>query len=194
MNSETDQQLILRSLQGHSQAFGELVMRYQDFVFTIVLRMVKIREEAEEIAQDTFIKAYERLDSFQGKPKFSSWLYSIAYRTALDSLRKQKKFQNSIAVEEMGAEGMEFVENGLQKLMAKERAAIIQACIMQLSETDAAIITFYYYEALSVKEISEITGDSLDNIKIKLYRSRKKLYTLLRPFVHNEHLTHGKAI
>lgn len=194
MNSETDQQLISKTLQGHTHAFGALVVRYQDFVFTIVLRMVKVREEAEEIAQDTFVKAYEKLESFKGKSKFSSWLYSIAYRTALDSIRKRKKFQNQVSVDDLHSEAIVTIDNGLQKLVAKERVEVIQHCIMQLSETDAAIITFYYFESLSVKEISKITGESQDNIKIKLYRSRKKLFILLKPFVQSENIHHGKAI
>ena len=78
--------------------------------------------------------------------------------------------------------------------MDEERAKLIKECIMRLSETDAAIVTFYYYEGLSVKEISKITGESQDNIKIKLYRSRKKLFTLLSPFVQNDTIHHGKAI
>ena len=194
MKAATDQQLITRTLQGHTNAFGELVVRYQDFIYTIVVRMVKVPEEAEEIAQDTFVKAFERLDSFKGTSKFSSWLYSIAYRTALDSLRKRKKFQDHVEVEEISSEGITAVENALEKLMDEERARLIKKCIMRLSETDAAIVTFYYYEELSVKEISKITGESQDNIKIKLYRSRKKLFTLLSPFVQNVTIHHGKAI
>lgn len=194
MKTDTDQQLISKTLQGDTSAFGELVVRYQDFIYTIVVRMVKVREEAEEIAQDTFVKAFERLNSFEGKSKFSSWLYSIAYRTALDSLRKHKKFQHHVPVEALHDEAISAIENALQKLVEKERSELIKHCIMQLSETDAAIVTFYYYEDLSVKEISKITGDSQDNIKIKLYRSRKKLFTLLQPFVQNKELHHGKAI
>lgn len=194
MNQKTDQQLIEKTLQGHTASFGELVVRYQDFIFTIVVRMVKRREEAEEIAQDSFVKAFERLESFQGKSKFSSWLYSIAYRTALDYLRKAKRFQDTIVVEEMNDLEVATFENGLQQLVAKERSQLIQECIMKLPEIDAAIITFYYFEELSVREIAKITEQSQDNIKIKLYRSRKKLYTLLSPFVTPKATTHGRAI
>lgn len=194
MNQPTDQQLIEKALQGHTASFGELVVRYQDFIFTIVIRMVKHREEAEEIAQDSFVKAFERLESFQGKSKFSSWLYSIAYRTALDYLRKSKRFKDSIAVEEMNNMEVATLENGLQALVAKERRKLIQESIMKLPEIDAAIITFYYFEELSVREIATITEQSEDNIKIKLYRSRKKLYSLLAPYVNTKATTHGRAI
>jgi len=194
MNRDTDQQLIDKTLQGHTASFGALVVRYQDFIFTIVIRMVKRREEAEEIAQDSFVKAFERLESFEGKSKFSSWLYSIAYRTTLDYLRKAKRFQDSIGVEELNNLEVATLENGLQALVAQERSSIIQECIMKLPEIDAAIITFYYFEELSVREIAKITEQSEDNIKIKLYRSRKKLYSLLAPFVTTKATTHGRAI
>jgi RNA polymerase sigma factor (sigma-70 family) len=91
MQPRNEPYLIEKVLQGDSTAFGQLVQKYQAFVFTIVIRIVKVREEAEEVAQDTFIKAYESLSSFRGDSKFSSWLYSIAYRKALDALRKNKK-------------------------------------------------------------------------------------------------------
>jgi RNA polymerase sigma-70 factor, ECF subfamily len=194
MNQDTDQKLIEKTLQGHTASFGALVVRYQDFIFTIVLRMVKQREIAEEIAQDSFVKAFECLESFEGKSKFSSWLYSIAYRTALDYLRKAKRFQDSSSIEEINTVEIATVTDGLQELVAKERSTIIQECIMKLPEIDAAIITFYYFEELSVREISQITEQSEDNIKIKLYRSRKKLYSLLAPFVTIKATTHGRAI
>ena len=101
MNRDTDQYYIERTMQGDTQAFGVLVERYQDFIFTIVLRILKIREEAEEVAQDAFIKAFESLSSFRGESKFSSWLYSIAYRKALDRLRKNKKYAATELLEEV---------------------------------------------------------------------------------------------
>ncbi len=170
-------------MQGDTQAFGVLVERYQDFIYTITLRMVKNREEAEEVAQDSFIKAFESLASFRGESKFSSWLYSIAYRKALDRLRQQQRKRTTQLVEEATEGDAVLVENALHYLEAKERSEIIQEAIMKLPEEEAAIITFYYFEAQSVKEIAAITSLTEDNVKIKLFRSRKKLYTLLKQFV-----------
>ena len=195
MQPNADQQLITNTLEGDTRAFGTLVEKYQGYVFTIVLRMVKVREEAEEVAQDTFIKAFESLSSFRGESKFSSWLYSIAYRKALDRIRKNKKYKASELLEEIteGEAGM--FEDALQQLEDRERKEKIQQCIMQLPEVDAALITLYYFEEQSVKEIVAITELSEENIKVKLYRSRKKLYTLLQHFVLPEIAdTHGKVI
>ena len=183
MQPNTDPYLIEKALQGDSNAFGQLVQKYQAFVFTIVIRIVKVREEAEEVAQDTFIKAYESLSSFRGDSKFSSWLYSIAYRKALDALRKSKKNSNLELIEEITESETSTIENALSYIEEKERKEIIQKCIKELSEQEAAIITFFYFEELSIKEISKITELSENNVKVKLYRSRKKLFTLLKQFV-----------
>lgn len=183
MLPNTDPYLIEQTLKGNTKAFGELVEKYQSFVFTIVIRIVKVREEAEEVAQDTFIKAYESLSSFRGDSKFSSWLYSIAYRKALDALRKSNKHHNLELIEDITEVDCDTIENALSYLEEKERKEVIQNCILSLPEQEAAIITFFYFEELSIKEISKITKLSEDNVKVKLYRSRKKLFTLLKQFI-----------
>jgi RNA polymerase sigma factor (sigma-70 family) len=183
MQPRTEPYLIEKALQGDSTAFGQLVQKYQAFVFTIVIRIVKVREEAEEVAQDTFIKAYESLSSFRGDSKFSSWLYSIAYRKALDALRKNKKNNNLELIEEITEDDTSTIENALTYIEEKERKEVIQKCIKELPEQEAAIITFFYFEELSIKEISKITELSEDNVKVKLFRSRKKMFTLLKQFI-----------
>ncbi|MCH9661809.1 MAG: RNA polymerase sigma factor [Bacteroidetes bacterium] len=183
MTTNTDQYLIDQTLAGNTQAYGVLVEKYQDFIFTIVVRMVKVKEEAEEVAQDTFIKAFESLESFRGDSKFSSWLYSIAYRKALDRLRKNKRYQTSPLIEEITETDATDLDNALQQLEVKERSLKIQECIKQLPEIEAALITLYYFEEQSVKEIAQVTELSEDNIKVKLYRSRKKLCTLLQGYI-----------
>lgn len=195
MQSNTDPYLIEKTLQGDSKAYGQLVQKYQAFVYTIVLRIVKVKEEAEEVAQDTFIKAYESLSSYRGDSKFSSWLYSIAYRKALDAIRKSKKNRNLELIEEITENETSTIENALSYIEEKERKEVIQKCIMELSEIESAIITFFYFEELSIKEIAKITNLSEDNVKVKLFRSRKKLFSLLKQFVIPTYTeSNGKAI
>jgi RNA polymerase sigma factor (sigma-70 family) len=183
MQPNTDLYLIEKALKGDSKAFGQLVQKYQAFVFTIVVRIVKVRAEAEEVAQDTFIKAYESLSSFRGDSKFSSWLYSIAYRKALDAIRKNKKNSNLELIEDITEAETSTIENALSFIEEKERKEVIQKCILELPEKESAIITFFYFEELSIKEISKITALTEDNVKVKLYRSRKKLFSLLKQFI-----------
>ena len=195
MNTTDDQHYITQTLQGNTRAYEYLVTKYERFVFTIVIRILKNREEAEEVAQDTFVKAYEALATYRGASKFSSWLYSIAYRKALDRIKKNKKFKTTDCVEDFTKIDFYDTENALTSLQNKERSAVIQNCIMQLPEDDAAIITFYYFEELSVKEIANITQLTEDNIKIKLYRSRKKMFTFLKEYIVPEITnSNGKAI
>jgi len=183
MTTSTDHQLIENTLQGNTQAFSVLVERYQNFVFTIAVRMLRHREEAEEVAQDSFIKAFEALSTYRGEAKFSSWLYSIVYRKTLDRIRKNNHSRTIELVEEITETETEDIENALHFLQIQERNELIKKGIEQLPEQEAAIITFFYFEELSIKEISEITQLSEDNVKIKLYRSRKKLFTLLKYYV-----------
>lgn len=195
MKQHTDQHFINKTLKGDTRAFSVLIDRYQDFVFTVVLRVVKIREEAEEVAQDTFMKAFDSLAGYRGESKFSTWLYSIAYRKALDRLRKNSRMQSVSLIEEITEGTIDTIENALGYLEQTERNATIKKCIDQLPEQDAAIIMFYYFEEQSVRDIAEITQLSEDNIKIKLHRSRKKLFTLLKQFILPEiSNSNGRAI
>ncbi|MFT4848755.1 MAG: RNA polymerase sigma factor (sigma-70 family) [Sediminicola sp.] len=195
MSLTTDKQLIEQTLKGDTSSFGILVERYQNFVFTIAFRIMKVREEAEEVAQDSFIKAYESLNSFRGESKFSSWLYSIAYRKALDALRKNKKYKASEIIDDITEGEVSGIEDALHYLEDQERKKAIQDCILKLSEDEATIITLYYFQDQSVREISTITRLSEDNVKVKLYRSRKKLFGFLKHFILPEITnTNGRAI
>lgn len=180
MNQTTDHHFITQTLAGDPQAFGQLVMRYQDYVFTVVNRMVQHKEEAQEITQDTFVKAYSSLASFRGDSKFSSWLFTIAYRKTLDRIKKNKRYTEFDALEQVLTADEDTETHGLKRLVAQERSATIKAAIAQLEPVTAALISFYYYEELSVKEIEKITDLTPENIKVKLYRGRKKLFQLLQ--------------
>ncbi|KAA3620348.1 MAG: sigma-70 family RNA polymerase sigma factor [Flavobacterium sp.] len=195
MMQRADQYYIKKTLNGETNAFSELITRYRDLVFTVVLRVVKSREEAEEVAQDTFLKAFESLSSYRGESKFSTWLYSIAYRKALDQVRKSSRMKSVELVEDITEKQAQKIENALDLIEQQQRSETINKCIAALADQDAAIVTFYYFEELSVREIAAITGLTEDNIKVKLHRSRKKLFTLLKQFVLPEMTnSNGRAI
>ena len=186
MTSETDQYLIDRTLEGDTNAFGRLVDKYQNFVFTIAIKLLKVTEEAEEVAQDSFIKAYDSLSNFRGDSKFSTWLYRIVYHKSLDRMKSNKRHQTYELNEEFTEVNVELVENGLDFMLKQERSEIIKKCIAELPEEDSVIMSLYYFEELPVKEIAKITDLSDDNIKIKLYRSRKKLFSMLENYFKSE--------
>ena len=167
-------------LDGDTNAFSVLVNRYKDLVFTLTLRILKNREEAEEVAQDTFVKVYKSLSKFKGDSKFSTWIYKIAYNTSLDRLKKNKKFINDVAINEFTEHQLITIDNALDKIENKEREKAIQDCIALLPSEDSFLLTLYYFEELSLDEISKTIGIKPNNVKVKLFRSRKKLATILK--------------
>ncbi|MBW1295565.1 RNA polymerase sigma factor [Aquimarina litoralis] len=195
MNHQSDQYYIEQVLKGDANSFATLVERYQSLVYTVTYRMVKNKEEAEEIAQDTFVKAYKSLINYRGDAKFSTWLYTIAYRKSLDAIKTKKRFLSSELIEDISEGEIGIVNDALNYLQSKERKQIITDSILKLPEEDAAIVTLYYFDEKSVKEIKDIVGLTEDNIKIKLYRSRKKLYSILKHYVSPEiNARNGRAI
>ena len=116
-----DQVYINRILDGDTNAFTVLVDRYKDLVYTLAMRMMKNREEAEEVAQDAFIKTYKSLDKFKGESKFSTWIYRVAYNTCLDRLKKNKRTQNTVTIDEYTEHQVKTIDNALDKIEASEK-------------------------------------------------------------------------
>lgn len=180
MNVKNDSFYINEVKNGNINAFESLVERHKDMIFTIILRIVRIREEAEEIAQDTFLKAFQSITSFEGKSEFSTWLYKIAYNLSISHKRK-KKYKSVEIDENLISNNTDFeTYNDFIKLEESEKNKILQKAVNSLSGDDALIITLYYIQELSINEIQEITNLSQSNIKIKLFRARKQLFLLLK--------------
>ena len=127
-----DQNYITKVLNGDTNAYAVLVDRYKDMIYTLAFRMVKNKEEAEEIAQDTFIKAYKSLDKFKGESKFSTWIYKVAYRTSLDRIKKLKKKYNEVAIDDINYNQIKDIDNALDKLADEERNNAIKNSIDKL--------------------------------------------------------------
>ncbi|OIQ30702.1 MAG: RNA polymerase [Bacteroidetes bacterium MedPE-SWsnd-G2] len=175
-----DQEYINRILQGDSNAFAILVDRYKALVFTLALRVLKHKEEAEEVSQDAFIKAYKNLNKFKGDSKFSTWIYKITYHACLDRIKKNKKDDVLRAIDEYTEHKVISVDGILDGIEKKERNVVIKECIFKLPEDEAALITLYYFEELSLDEIGEIVGLKSNNVKVKLFRIRKRLGEILK--------------
>ncbi len=175
-----DQILINQIVEGDTNSFTILVDRYKDLVYTLALRMLKNREEAEEVAQDTFIKTYKSLHKFKGDSKFSTWIYRVAYNSCLDRIKKNKKHLNNVEINEFTAHQVVSIDNALDKMEINEEKEAIKRCIDKLSEEDSFLLTLYYFDDLSLDEISKIVGITANSIKVKLFRCRKKLATILK--------------
>jgi RNA polymerase sigma-70 factor (ECF subfamily) len=172
----TDSEIIARVLNGEYQLFAELVKRYQNFVFTIALKYTPGREDAEEIAQDVFVKAYKALKDFRGDSKFSTWLYSIVNSTAITFLRKKKLETHSLDREQV----FEMADNQVSNTDAnaverKSKVAMVTKAIALLSPDDARLITLFYKAEQSLEEISRILNMETNTVKVKLHRARTRL-------------------
>ncbi len=179
MSKKDDSYFIEKVKTGNSDSYKYLVEKHKNMIFTIVLRIVKNREEAEEIAQDAFIKAFQSINSFKGQSKFSTWLYKIAYNLSVSHTRK-KKYEIINLDENLLSDNIIFeTYNEFSKIEETERNKILNDALNLLNSEDALIISLYYIEAYSVQEIEEITSLTKSNIKIKLYRARKQLFSIL---------------
>jgi RNA polymerase sigma factor (sigma-70 family) len=172
----SDIELIEQTLAGDQSAYADLVKRHQRFVFTLAMRFAKTREDAEEIAQDCFIKAYRSLESFQRQSKFSTWLYSIVYTTAMTTLRKKRINTDSIDDEDTFIQ----IENkpsgyDTNNVENKSRSFYVNQAIDQLLPDDATIITLFYKGEQSLEEIAQTMGIEANTVKVKLFRARQRL-------------------
>jgi len=185
MGAHNEAYFIDRVKRGETEAFTWLVDTYKDMVYTICLRMLAVEADAEEAAQDVFVKAFRSIQGFQGKSKFSTWLYRIAYNQCISVIRKKVKMIDLVA-EVPDAEVDEGDINGLDSISAEERGRYLKMAIEALPETDGVVITLFYYDELSLDEIAEITGLTSGNIRIKLHRSRKKMYQVISESLKSE--------
>jgi RNA polymerase sigma factor (sigma-70 family) len=171
-----DKEIINSVLGGDQALYAHLVKRYQNFVFTIVLRYTTNREDAEEIAQDVFVKAYRSLADFRGESKFSTWLYTIVTTTCITFLRKKKvpvhSLDNEHIFEVADNQNATFRANQVEQ---KSKAQLINEAIKLLSVDDARIITLFYQAEQSLEEIGRIIGVDPNTAKVKLHRARQRL-------------------
>ena len=186
MTINNDQLYIERVLKGDTNSFAILVDKYKDMVFSLALKVVKNREEAEEVSQDTFIKAYRSLQKFKGDSKFSTWLYKIAYNNCMDRVKKISKSYNTDAIDEVVENRIKATDDVLKTIERKERALMVKECLLELPEDERSILWFFYFEELSLKEITEVTTYSENNVKVKLHRARKKLLAIIENKVEPE--------
>jgi RNA polymerase sigma-70 factor (ECF subfamily) len=171
-----ESEIIAQVLKGDHNAFALLVQRYQSFVFTIALRYVKSREDAEELAQDIFIKAYRALADFKGSSKFSTWLYTITTTTCISALRKKKLEVHSLDNEKVFAVADNF-DGGMNAnaIEQKSRQNMVNAAIRLLSPDDAQVITLFYKGEQTLEEIAQILGKEPNTVKVQLHRARARL-------------------
>ncbi len=183
---QQDNIYLSKVLEGDRNAFAYLVDKYKTMVYSLALRLVKDREEAEEISQDSFIKAYQSLASFKGKAKFSSWLYRIVYNTAISKLRQQPA--GRVSLDESNIADTLYIESkqNYDALSAGERKKYLEKALDSLDMDEKMLVILYYYEERDLDEIATIAGLTKTNTKVKLYRARKKMLIVLKSYLKEE--------
>lgn len=186
MNKTDDLYYIEAVRKGNVAAFSVLVERYQNMVYSLALKLLKKTEEAEEMAQDTFVKAYQKLDTYEGKSKFSTWLYSITYNACISELRKRRIQFSSLEDQRISDQDEMRMHDYFSETKKEDQEKYLNIALGKLPEDDQVLVTLYYYENQSMDEISVITGLTVSNIKIKIHRARKRMYSLLHEMLHEE--------
>ena len=175
---EIDENIIARVLQGDRNGYALLVDRYKDRVFSLVIGIVRNQELAEELAQDVFLKAYKSLKKFRKESSFSTWIYRIAYNTAISETRKKKQHIRSF--DEQLEKTMNLtVEDYEVEETNEQRQVLLEKALKELFPEEKLILMLYYFEDKSVDEISAVAGLSQSNVKVKLFRLRNKLKSIM---------------
>jgi RNA polymerase sigma-70 factor (ECF subfamily) len=172
---ETDERIIGRVLSGDTNAYALLVDRYKDKVYSLVFGILRNEENAKELAQDIFIKTFSALKKFRKESSFSTWIYRIAYNTAISETRKNKQKLKSFDDQLEQASSIELAESIEAEEENDLRKKLLHQAINQLQAEERLILMLYYFEEQTIEEISHSSGLTQSNVKVKLFRLRNKL-------------------
>jgi RNA polymerase sigma-70 factor, ECF subfamily len=179
MDNRDELQLIQRIRQGETNQFSYLLNRYSHSIYSLIARIIPSKEDAEELTQDTFLKAFKKLDTFKGDCSFSTWLFRIAYNTAVSATRKTRIVFPSIDETMLERVSDKEADSVFEADENEEMLVKLEAALEKLTVEEKSLLALYYTEGKAVAEIASILEMSSDNVKIKLYRIRKKLYVLM---------------
>ena len=171
----TDEQIIGRVRGGETRVFGELVQRYQDPVFGMALRLLGGRGDAEDVAQEVFLRVYRGLDSFKGEAKFSTWLYRITYNLCADWLRRNSRADRRAAMIEEAVEVADGRVNLEEGILESETRDKVRRALNGLDERYRNVVVLLYYQKMSYEQIAAVLELPMKTVETRLYRARKLL-------------------
>ena len=181
MSEDSDIPVIDRILAGEVSLYTQLVDRYKSYCFTIAYRVVENRFDAEEVAQDAFVKAYRNLARFQRTAKFSTWLYRIVLNTAISYKRKVRPGHEDIG--KATASERHLGEDDLER---NDKRKFLEAALGKLNEADRIALTLFYLQECSVEETAAITGMQVNTVKVRIHRARQRLADALKGILNGE--------
>jgi len=179
--STEENELIQQALAGHSAAYGQLVQRYQDRLYSAMLHVVGSPDEAEDVVQDSFVQAYVKLSTFQGNSRFFTWLYRIAFNNAL-SRRRRRRTDVSIeqSRETSGGEPEDRHEAPDEPLLRNERIAIVKAAMNRLTDEHRNILVLREMQDMAYEDIAAILDINIGTVRSRLSRARNQLHDYLK--------------
>jgi RNA polymerase sigma factor (sigma-70 family) len=179
MDYKGDRYYIEQILAGNNNSFSFIVERHKNQAYNLAFRISGNHEEAEELAQDSFLKAYRSLKTFKMKSSFATWLYRIVYNTSISHVRIKKK--GVLSLEDFPADATDFIGTNTSEEEAEQeyRNSLVNFAMQKISEEERGLISLYYYEEMTTDEISEVTGMSKSNVKVKLFRARQKMLEII---------------
>lgn len=187
--ADDDAELLDRIRRGAVDDYAELVQRHQAQVFAILHRYERDYQKVEDLAQETFIKAWRFLDRFDGRAPFHHWLSRIAVHVALDHLRRQKRLRAEVAMTDLGDAALDWLQDPAAESepTAGQAAELLNAAMAELSPEDRQVITLLEIEGRSVKEICGLTGYSNASVRVRAFRARGKLRKTLDRLKAQQH-------
>jgi RNA polymerase sigma-70 factor (ECF subfamily) len=177
---ENESAIIERILNGETDLYSYFVINYNKDIYQLAFQLTKDRELSEDLTQDVFVKGFLKLSSFQQKSQFSTWLYRIAYNLIINELRKRKVvFSSFDEIFDSFDETVE-IDDFFNKKETELQYQKLDEALQTLSKDEYALIMFHYYQQKTIDEIAYITAQTSANVKVKLFRIRKKLYNNMR--------------
>ncbi|MBX7256376.1 MAG: RNA polymerase sigma factor [Candidatus Hydrogenedentes bacterium] len=186
-----DEELALAYKAGDPHAFEELVRRHQGRVYAIAYRITGNREDALDVAQDAFVKAFRKIDAWQPTGGFLPWLLRLTVNQSIDATRRRKRRRHE-SLDESGIEALAVADTltpGIdteRRVRAGEIAARVQAALEVLSPTQRSVFVMRHYEGLQLAEIAEVLGCTVGSVKVHLFRALRKMQVQLKDFVNPE--------
>jgi RNA polymerase sigma-70 factor (ECF subfamily) len=170
----TDEELVARSIGGDTQSFNELILRWERPIYALAYRTIGREEDARDVCQETFLRAFRALPGFRGQAKFSSWLYRIALNLCRDWIRRERRAQVVQAPENVDlvemASALEPTESVEDLVARKDLARAVERAMAGLPEEQRTAIVLKEYHGLTFQEIADLVGCPLSTVKTRLYQ------------------------
>ncbi|MGE0771652.1 MAG: RNA polymerase sigma factor [Cyclobacteriaceae bacterium] len=184
ITNKEENALIDRIVAGERALYAQLVDQHKSYAFTIALKIVGTREDAEEVAQDAFIKAFQYLKTFNKDAKFSTWLYRIVFNTAISHKRK-----NRVRLETIDNKELPHQASLGDRLEQDDKIVFLSAAMKRLNEQDQHALQLFYLKELTLEEVAEVMNQNINTIKVRVHRARIRLAEELKKILAKEALT-----